>query len=121
VPRKNYEGLVQRIEDSDGVYRCTMEQVRNAHGMSKLGVRMIKDIEGELQRRGVAHVPRELPHDSQDRLVVLYMKSSEIGEVIDAARRGSMTNRDFKVLRNAAQALADSEKFDQVRRIVNDD
>ncbi len=69
--------------ENGGVVTVKMEQLRNAHGVKKLGDHVRNRIVGELDGVGLKAYPRELPNN-QNELVRIYRAGTAIAELIDA-------------------------------------
>jgi len=57
----SWDEIKQIVEKNGNVATLTMEQLRDAHGASKLGVNVRAEISSTLAGMGLGHVPQELP------------------------------------------------------------
>ncbi|MBA2690891.1 MAG: hypothetical protein H0U65_00130 [Rubrobacter sp.] len=69
------------VESSGDVLTVTMEQLRNTHGVARLGPKVVRDISNTLLGMGLGHVPQKLPL-LQNELVRLYKSGTPAGELI---------------------------------------
>jgi hypothetical protein len=74
------------VDAEDGVTTVRAGSLRIALGAGRLTPRINQEISAELDKRGLGHVPEELPL-GQHELVRLYRRGSRIGTVIDAVQR----------------------------------
>lgn len=79
-----YDDFAGLIDDSEGVLLTTMEVLREAHGVAKLGVHIRAGIAGQLKSRGIGTLPEELP-TYQHEEVRLFRLGSPVANVISAA------------------------------------
>jgi hypothetical protein len=80
----NFDELFAAVKADGGVLTVGMWLLRNLQGAGKLGARVIDDIERELKKRGLRHMPASLP-TSQNDPVRLFIGSARVGHLIDAA------------------------------------
>lgn len=77
----SWDDIKADVENSGNVLTVTMEKLRDAHGVAKLGVHVRAGISSELAGIGLGHVPQELPA-YQHELVRLYKHGTPVGELI---------------------------------------
>ena len=91
-----------------------MEVFRDAAGYGKLGKWVVKEISGELRRRGLGHTPDPLPAEGW-ATVLVYLLGSEIEKVVHAVTSPSPAGAD--VLRALASQDA-SETLMKIRALI---
>lgn len=84
----SYEGLRQLVDDEGGLVLTTMEDLRDIHGVGKLGVHVRKAIHDNLEGQGLGHLPLELPAYQHEE-VRIYKLGSPIAKVVNAVVRPS--------------------------------
>ena len=94
-----YDELSAIIDDSDGVATVLMEDLRNAHGVQKLGVTVRENIAKKLDGRGLGFVGEELP-GYQNQSVRIYRRGTPIADFINAVMNPG--EEHDSVIRNAA-------------------
>lgn len=77
----NWEEVKQIVEKNGDVVTFTMEHLRDAHGVSKLGVNVVREISSALAGMGLGHIPQELP-TYQNEQVRVYKNGTPVGELI---------------------------------------
>jgi hypothetical protein len=77
----SWNDIKDGVEKNGNVMTVTMEQLRDAHGVSKLGVHVRDGISSTLAGMGLGHVPEVLP-SYQHELVRLYKKGTPAGDLI---------------------------------------
>lgn len=108
-----YEQFAGLIEDRGGVFPTTMEVLRDAHGVGKLGVHIRKAIADELQSRGIGTLPEVLPSYYHEE-VRLFRLGTPIADVVSAVLHPSAAGDD--TLRRSGGN--DAEMINQIRAIV---
>ena len=78
-----YDDLGEAIDNDSGIYTTKMGELRDAHGVKKLGVHVGLAISDELLSRGIGTIPRELPL-YQEAEIRLYRLGTTTAKVIDA-------------------------------------
>lgn len=78
-----YDELVANVDSNGGLHRATMEELRDAHGASKLGVHVRSAIRSELASRGLGVLPNELP-SYQHEEVRVFRLGSPIADIVNA-------------------------------------
>lgn len=81
-----WQDIEQQVDSADGVTTLRAGSLRIALGAGRLTPRINGEISHELERRGLGHVPDDLPLGQHD-LVRVYRRGSRIGKVLDAAHR----------------------------------
>lgn len=77
-----WDDIKNNVENNGDVLTVTMEELRGALGVAKLGVHVRKEISRSLVGMGLGHIPQELPN-SQYELVRLYKRGTDVGEWIE--------------------------------------
>ena len=77
----SWDDIKANVENNGNVLTVTMERLRDAHGVAKLGVHVRDNISSELAGIGLGHVPQELPA-YQHELVRLFKYGTPVGELI---------------------------------------
>jgi len=78
----NWEEIKTKVEKNGDVVTVSMVELRDAHGVAKLGVNVCAEISSRLLGLGLGHVPQELP-SYQSEQVRVYKKGTPIGDLID--------------------------------------
>jgi hypothetical protein len=77
------EKVRDAVEQRGDVLTLTMQQLRDAYGVRRLGIHVSSAIHAELTQLGLAHSPKELPL-SQWEPVLVYRANSHVARVISA-------------------------------------
>lgn len=93
------ENIRTYVDDGGGLAALTMAELRDEHGVSKLGVHVRQNISRELAGHGLGHFPRELPSHGSDEVRV-YRLGTPVAELVDAVLEPS--DRGDERLREAA-------------------
>ncbi|MGL5823422.1 MAG: hypothetical protein ACRCYU_00940 [Nocardioides sp.] len=109
-----YEELGGLVDSEDGLVLTTMEELRDAHGVGKLGVHVRAAIHERLAGQGLGHLPYELP-SYQHEEVRIYRLGSQIAKVVNAVIRPSATGDD--ILRQSVGTDA-QKTLAQVRELI---
>jgi hypothetical protein len=109
-----YEDVKSRVLETQGVYVTTMEELKKAHGATKLGVLIREAISNRLKGHGLGHIPAELPSYQTDE-VRLYQLGTALGNVIEAVLNPSAPGDQIllQVVDTDAQ-----ETLAQIRQLV---
>jgi hypothetical protein len=75
------DSVSNALTDADNVMTVKMGQLRDAFGVRKLGVNVIRSIKEELDSRGIGYYPEEL-RDYQSEPVRLYKKGTPVAHLI---------------------------------------
>ncbi|GJO17898.1 hypothetical protein NJB1507_08510 [Mycobacterium marinum] len=78
-----YEALQSKVSSTPGPYLTTMEELKLAHGATKLGVNIRAAIADRLKSYGIGHLPTDLPQYQWDE-VRLYPLGTALEKVIKA-------------------------------------
>lgn len=114
--RSGYDRFRRLIDDSGGVHLTTMEELRDAHGVGKLGVHIRAAIADELRSRGIGTLPEELP-TYQHQEVRLFGLGTPIANVISAVLHPSEAG-DATLVRSAGADAQDV--LNSIRELVCD-
>jgi hypothetical protein len=79
---RNFESLENALHESGDVMSVRMGQLRDAFGKGRLGIHVRAGISGELDNRFIGYLPRPLPNNQVD-IVLLYKKNSPIAEIVE--------------------------------------
>lgn len=88
IKTQDWHGLLTAVENNSGVYRVTMETLRQLEGRQRVGKHILKEIEEKLRTLGLGHLPQELPN-RQQQPVLLFRFGSPASEVIQAVQNVS--------------------------------
>ena len=77
-----FEDVASFVQGSRGIATVTMEDLRNAHGVGRLGVHVRRAIANNLASRGLGHWPEELPEYANGQ-VRLYSLGSRFAESVN--------------------------------------
>ena len=113
----NYDQLVEVVKQHRGVITCKMGKLRDAHGAGKLGVNVVENIHDELDKRGLSHIPKDLPLSQFDS-VRIYSRASRVGKLIHAALDVD-NDRSEQILLGIADNKADDILL-KIRELVCD-
>ena len=113
---KNYNDVEQRVDSSKGVATFEMWQLRDVHGVGRLGKHVATGISEELADRGLAHFPSTLPINQYERARVYRVKSA-VGRAITAS--STLTEEADNTLRTMADDDAQTV-LQRVRELVCD-
>ncbi len=114
----NFNELLAEVESKKGVLTIGMWVLRNMRNAGKLGRHVVAEISAELAKRGLDHMPQELPLN-QHELVRIFKKGGNVGKIIEAAHE---VNPDAdEVLRSYAQIASDSlrERIEEVIKLAD--
>ena len=109
-----YDQIAKQVDASNGLYVTRMEELRDAHQASRLGVNVRDAISDRLRSRGIGHVPDVLPPYQEDE-VRLYRLGDPIGKVIEAVLRPS--DAGDQILRQSVGSTA-TDILAKVRELV---
>jgi hypothetical protein len=115
----SWDEIKQIVEKNGNVVTLTMEQLRDAHGASKLGVNVRAEISSTLAGMGLGHVPEELPF-YQNEQVRVYKNGTPVGDLIATVLMPGQQN-DSKLINQFAQTGADYAAIVQkIKELVAD-
>ena len=86
-----WDGIKDQVEKSGNVCTFTMEVLRDAHGVGKLGVHVRSEISQTLAGIGLGHVPEELPNYQHEQ-VRLYKRGTPVGQLIESVLKPGEQN-----------------------------
>jgi hypothetical protein len=112
---KNFDEVRKAVEANDNLLVVQMIELREAHGASKLGVHVRREIADQLAGAGLGCFPEPENVGYQEENVRVFRRGTPIADVIDAVLRPSDFGDDR--LREAA-AGGGAEKLKQIRAIV---
>lgn len=98
---KTYDELQHAVEGNQDVLTIRMIELRNIHGVQRLGIHVNSDISRELRGRGLGHRPEKLPKH-QHAYVRIFKFGSAADSIIEAVHKVS-PSKD-KTIRAAALA-----------------
>ena len=78
----NFDDVRSSVEEHDGILSVTMQELRDAHGVGRLGVHVRNAIRRNLANRGIGHFPNELPVYQHER-VRLYIQGSQFADCLE--------------------------------------
>src|SRR5690348_7601989 len=78
----DWNSIKEEVENNGNILTLNMENLREAHGASKLGIHVRAEISKTLAGMGLGHVPQELP-SYQHEQVRLYKRGTSIGDIIE--------------------------------------
>ncbi len=87
--------LVKMVDSNEGISMISMETLRKLEGAQRLGVHVLKSIEGRLGTLGLGHLPNDLPN-RQDQATILYRYGTPASEVVSAVRKGLKSPQEVK-------------------------
>jgi hypothetical protein len=101
----SWDEIKQKVEKNQNVVTLNMEELRDAHGVAKLGVNVRAEISSTLAGMGLGHIPVELP-SWQSEQVRVYKKGTPVGELIDTVLTTGEQN-DGKIVNQFAKPGTD--------------
>ena len=113
----NWQELKEGVENNNNILTITMEELRNASGAGKLGVKVVQNISKELSGIGLGHVPVDLP-TAQNEQVRLYKRGTTVGDLIEIVLRPSDVNDRQIVERCNADHSNCIEIIEKIRELV---
>lgn len=113
-----FNDLLAEVEANNGVLTVGMWALRNMRNAGKLGRHVIAEISAELAKRGLGHIPDELP-SSQDEAVRIYLKTAMVGKIIGAVQ--DVTDESDDVLRAFARTASSSlrDRLEEVIKLAD--
>ena len=82
VTYNSFSDVKSAVEGHDGILTVTMQELRDAHGVGRLGVHVRTAIRRNLANRGIGHFPNELPEYQHER-VRLYTLGSQFADCLE--------------------------------------
>jgi hypothetical protein len=111
---ETYDDIEEAVDQAGGVKSFAMSILRDVHGAGKLGVHIVSGISGELDARGLAHFPQDLPTE-QWEMAKIYRKNNTVGKFMTAAL--SVDERSNEVIRQLCSSEAD-KIVQRIRELV---
>lgn len=109
--------LVKAVDAHDGISLVPLETLRRLEGAQRLGVHVLKSIEGRLGTLGLGHLPDDLPN-RQDQVAILYRYGTPASEIISAVRNGLSSIQDVK---NTYKGLYKLNSMPEASKVVHRD
>lgn len=81
--KNQFDKISEDLDSSGGVMCVSMENLRDAFGVAKLGVHVVDSIKKELTKRGIGYYPETLSK-YQHECVRLYRKGSDVDKLFTA-------------------------------------
>lgn len=78
----SFDEVESFVQSNRGIATVTMEDLRNAHGVGRLGVHVRRAIASNLASRGLGYWPKELPEYANEQ-VRLYSLGSRFYECVN--------------------------------------
>lgn len=113
-----FNDLLAEVEENNGVLTVGMWALRNMRNAGKLGKHVIAEISAELAKRGLGHIPDELP-SNQDAPVRVFLKAGPVGRLIEAVQ--NIDAESDEVLRTFAKTASNSmrDRLEEVIRLAD--
>lgn len=83
----DWHELLTAVESNEGVFRVTMETLRQLEGRQRVGKHILSSIEDKLKTLGIGHLPKELPN-RQQQTVLLYRVGTPASSLVQAVQEG---------------------------------
>jgi hypothetical protein len=86
--------LQTKLESNRGVIVLRVETIRDHCGYARLGIYVVQQMARKLDRAGIGFLPvesTEFPMNRNEK-VALYLKSSRVGQVLEATRRPTLAS-----------------------------
>lgn len=115
----NWEQIKEQVEKNGNIRTFTMEVLRNAHGVAKLGVNVRAEISQILAGIGLGHVPQELP-SYQHEQVRLYKRGTPVGQLVESVLTPGEQNDKSLADRFGAQSPDYAVIVEKIRELVGD-
>ena len=115
----DWNSIKENVEKNGNILTVTMEDLREAQGVAKLGIHVRAEISKTLAGMGLGHVPQELP-SYQHELVRLYKRGTSGGDIIELVLTPGQQN-DAKLSQHFGQEAVDySSIIAQIRELVTE-
>ncbi|MCY3544382.1 MAG: hypothetical protein OXI16_09165 [Chloroflexota bacterium] len=83
MPRfESFDEVESFVQSNGGIVTVTMEDLRNAHGVGRLGIHVRRAIHSNLAGKGIGHWPKELPEYAHEP-VRLYSLGGRFAECVN--------------------------------------
>jgi hypothetical protein len=113
----SWDEIKQSVENNGDLLTFTMETLREAHGVGRLGIKVCPEISKVLAGMGLGHIPQELP-PSQNEQVRLYKRGTPVGELIDTVLAPGESN-DKKLVDQIGDSATDyAIVIEKIRELV---
>ena len=115
----DWNSIKQDVEKNGNVLTVTMEMLREAMGVGKLGIHVRADISKNLAGMGLGHVPQELPsyHHEQVRL---YKRGTPIGELIETILTPGQQNDAKLAQQFSSEGVDQAAIIAKIRELVGE-
>jgi hypothetical protein len=120
---RNWEELIRKVEENDGVATVEMGVIRDLAGYAKLGKHVLADASSQMGARGLGHYPLDaenLPLYQHERIRV-FKKGSHVDRLYQAMARVStedeQAQKDDELIAEIANSEA-NEKLKAIRKIA---
>ncbi len=113
----SWDGLKRKVEESGDVLTVSMEELRDAIGASKLGVKVRHDISSQLEGIGIGHIPVELP-GNQSEQVRLYKRGTSVGDLIGKILMPGAQNDQVLIERLGTETPEYALIIEKIRELV---
>ncbi len=77
----DFDEIKAALDSNGGILSLKMEELRDAHGVNRLGVHVLNAIHDNLQGKGIGHLPADLPQ-YQEEFVRLYSLGSRFANFL---------------------------------------
>jgi hypothetical protein len=111
----SYQELRAKVETDGGLSVVTMRELRDIHGVSRIGSRVPGEISERLASHGMGHIPAKLP-SSQNSPARLYLLGTPIADAVNAVL--DPTPQGDAILRGVGDSEARQDQLRQIREIV---
>jgi hypothetical protein len=113
---ETYDDVEEAVDQAGGVKSFYMHTLRDVHGAGKLGIHIVSGISSELDSRGLAHFPQNLPTE-QWEMAKIYRKNGTVGKLMAAVL--SVDEKSNSVIRQLCSSEAD-KIVQRIRELVCD-
>ena len=77
----DFDEIKTALDSSGCILSLKMEELRDAHGVNRLGIHVLNAIHDNLQGKGIGHLPADLPQ-YQEEFVRLYSLGSPFANLL---------------------------------------
>jgi hypothetical protein len=115
----NWDEINEEVQKNGNLKTVTMETLREAMGVAKLGVNVRTQIRKKLASMGIGHIPEQLP-TYQHEQVRLYKRGTDVGDMIELAHTPGEEN-DRKLSEQFGEDKVDyAQVIEQIRTLVSE-
>lgn len=114
-----WDELKGKVEEAGNVLTVSMVELRDAIGVSKLGVKVRHDISNQLEGIGIGHIPVELPANQSEQ-VRLYKRGTPVGDIIGKILVPGAQNDQVLIERLGTEAPDYALIVDKIRELVSE-